>query len=85
MARYSKRKDNDKSQYVGVSIPRTLAEEAGSFIKDMGYVSLSDLLRDLLREWIRNVTAYGGGEIPTAAAGEESRQHSSSASGKRRS
>lgn len=55
MVRYARKKD---TPYVGISIPRSLAETAKDFMKKEGYVSLSDLVRDLLREWVRKVVAY---------------------------
>ena len=55
MARYEKDKD---SPWVGISIPRSLAESANDLLKKEGYVSLSDLVRDMLRDWIRKVVAY---------------------------
>jgi Arc/MetJ-type ribon-helix-helix transcriptional regulator len=55
MARYAKRKDNP---YIGLSIPSALANSAKDLMRREGYVSLSDLVRDLLREWVRKVVAY---------------------------
>jgi len=53
MARYSKRKE--PSPTVGISIPRSLAEAIKPILKREGYVSLSDLVRDLLRGWARDI------------------------------
>jgi len=41
-----------KKQYRTVSIPAKLAKEAEQYLYDDGYVSLGDLVRDLLRDWI---------------------------------
>lgn len=53
MVRYSKKKV--PPPHVGISIPRSLAESVKPFLKNWGYVSLSDLARDQLREWLRTV------------------------------
>ena len=57
MDKHAKKKGRD-SPYVGISIPRTLAESVETFLEEAGYVSLSDLTRDLLREWLRGVANY---------------------------
>jgi len=42
-----------RKQYKTVGIPVELAEKAEKFMKDEGYVSLGELVRDLLRNWIK--------------------------------
>jgi len=53
MVRHSTKKE--PSPNVGISIPRSLADEIKPILKPCGYVSLSDLVRDLLRDFTRTV------------------------------
>ena len=42
-----------RKQYKTVGIPIELAEKAEKYLKEEGYVSLGELVRDLLRNWLR--------------------------------
>ena len=42
-----------EKKYTAVSIPIDLAEKAKKYLKEEGYLSLGELLRDLLRNWVK--------------------------------
>ena len=64
MVRYSKKKE--PSPNVGISIPRSLALAIKPILRREGYVSLSDLCRDLLREWARSIAQLRLAELEEA-------------------
>ena len=41
-----------KKEYKTVSVPVKLAKQAEQYLYDDGYVSLGELVRDLLRNWV---------------------------------
>jgi Arc/MetJ-type ribon-helix-helix transcriptional regulator len=71
MARYSKKRE--PPEYVGISIPRGLAEAIKPALRREGYVSLSDLVRDLLREWGRAVAVLRLSEAEATEEASDSR------------
>ena len=42
-----------KKEYTSVSIPKSLFKKAEKYLEEEGYISVGELLRELLRNWIR--------------------------------
>ena len=42
-----------KKEYTSVSVPVELAKKIEKYLQEEGYVSLGELVRELLRNWLR--------------------------------
>jgi len=42
-----------KKEYTSVSVPVELAKKVEKYLQEEGYVSLGELVRELLRNWLR--------------------------------